>query len=274
MALKSVKEYLESRGHRFEMEGDLWVTRSPFSRDTTPSFKIYPDGRFKDYSSGLAGNVFTLIRELGDTYDSAKSLADWEAKPRKERKPLDGYVPIRNLTLTDEEFERTVAYALRRRITKEYLPGVYNLRGERRPALVFEHRMDGKIIGAKFRIVGGEKGDRMRMMGKPGFYILGNPKGAKFYYLVESETSANSLWMYTGALVVSHGAVSTVPKTAPFDLPARKILDYDGSEELWKSRIAKYAHIKGDNIKLPLPKGEDINSLYCKNEMYKIDFLL
>lgn len=275
----SVKEYLERKGYRWRPLGDKWVTNSPFKPggDSHPSFVLYPSGVFKCYATGKAGNAVTLSRYFND---SLAGIGDWVPKPTPKVK-LNGFIPEKYTNLSVREGERVREYARRRGIQSGYIPGVWVLGGKRMPALIFEHvDSDFKLVGAKFRMIDGTGGNRMRTLGTVGFYVLdARTDKPPTTYLIESETSANSLWEYIkqsniSAVVVSTGSVGAVPKTLPFNYPLKKIIDYDGNPALFKSRIDKYKHLGGTNIKMILPKGEDINSLYVKDELWKIDFLL
>ena len=283
-SILSVKEYLEQKGYRWQQRGDKWVTNSPYKRekgeaDSNPSFYLYPSGKFKCYATGNCGYVEKLARDLFN--GERPVVGGWLAKPSPPKKPLPGCIPSQYLNLTPHECERVEAYASGRKITRGYEKGVWVMQGKRWPSLIFPHTEDGVIVWAKLRLIDGQKGDRMRTIGRIGFYVLDARIGGMppVMYLIESETSANSLWEYLmqqkiSAIVLSCGSVGTVPKSLPFDYPLRKIIDFDGSEDLWKTRIAKYTHLGGENIKLPLPKGEDINSLFVKDQMYRINFLL
>src|SRR5690606_20083475 len=118
------------------------------------------------------------------------------------------------------------------------------------------------------------EGKRFVMRGSSGFYTLRSGDGSDSLWVVESETSANSLWeycseRYKNATIISHGSVENIPKDIPYkEIPKKYlILDYDGNQSLYKSRLEKYNHLGLRPLKLELPKGEDINSLYCRNEI-------
>lgn len=279
--MKSVKEYLETKGFRWKRKGDLWVTNSPYKPggDSNPSFVLYPSGVFKCYATGNAGNAVTLARHFGD---DLSGISDWVPKPSPPKEPLPGYIPQRYTEITLTEAERIRTYAEGRKIYEGYTPGVWTMKDKSRwPSLIFPHYDENfTICGAKFRLIDGVNGNRMRTAGRIGFYILdARTTLPPTTYLIESETSANSLWEYCkqekkSAVIISCGSVGTVPRNLPFDYPLKKIIDFDGDEVMWKKRITKYDHLKGDNIKLKLGKGEDINSLLVSGTMYKIDFLL
>jgi hypothetical protein len=94
--------------------------------------------------------------------------------------------------------------------------------------------------------------------------------------VVEGESNANSLWQYyqdirKNCVIISFGGVGNLPTTLPSKYDnisdRRLIIDYDGDPELYSKRLEKYKHYDLKPITLLLPKGEDINSLYCKKQM-------
>jgi len=219
-----------------------------------------------------------------------------------------------------EEIQRIKAYAESRGITEGYECGVFFTRRNRferalgnrtgvvspwkigitdstgsgldwvrNPALMFVHvDKNLKPCGAKFRRIDKQE-PRFSARGILGFYLLETHPLVKstLLYVVESESSANSLWSFLKSygtvtqnyIVLSRGGVTSAPKLSdlPEDLqklPIKLIIDYDGSEELYKERLKLYEDLKAEPIKLILPKGEDINFLYCRNEMWKIESLL
>jgi len=213
-----------------------------------------------------------------------------------------------------EEIQRIKAYAESRGITEGYDCGVFFTRKAantamltsektwiRNPALMFVHvDKNLKPCGAKFRritpLVGSkDQSPRFSARGNLGMYLLGltemsstpflmNNTSSNVLYVVESETSANSLWSWLkeqqiSSVVLSRGGVSSAPKLEDLPeqlqvLPKKLIIDYDGNEELYQQRLKLYKDLDAQPIKLILEKGEDINSLYVKNEMWKIEHLL
>lgn len=223
---------------------------------------------------------------------------------------------VEKYTNKDEgEIAQIRAYAESRGITDGYFPGVFFTRcydhrgstgdnglssGERYrlnkwirvPALGFLH-VDKNLqpCGAKFRRIIAKEGSndqsaRFSARGNLGFYLMRSSGNVQpnVLYIVESESSANSLYMYLkgigrSAVVVSRGGVSSAPN--PSDLPEqfqklqkKLIIDYDGNEQLYNERLKLYSGLDAQPIKLILPKGEDLNSLYCKGEMWKVEQLL
>lgn len=282
--------YLVSKGFTLIPDGDRFVTNSPIKAlsgdiDKTPSFVLFGDGFFKDFSTGHYGDLSTLMRLLGDSGEV--NLPDFSPPPpRKRQSHWNNQIPPKYLDISPEERDAIVAYANSRRITEGFIPGVY-FRPDysRRPAMMMVHQdIEGRICGAKFRAIDPPSGERRFVMrGRPGFYILktfGTLTTDPVLYLVESETSANSLWMVCretnrNAIVISHGSVEQIPKELPYsELRKFLILDVDGNDELYSTRVAKYSHLGLEPLKLNLPKGDDINSLYNSNSHYLIENLI
>ncbi|HEY0751396.1 MAG TPA: hypothetical protein VGD26_09575, partial [Chitinophagaceae bacterium] len=201
------------------------------------------------------------------------------------------------LTHDEREQQAIISYGASRSIRSGYHCGVYFTRDFesnswiRHPSLMFLHEdKDGNVVGAKFRQIpnadGTYNGPRFSMRGRPGFYILDTeiPETwqKKRLWLCESETSTNSLWAYFRDKWEPHmfacvGGVSSSPKEWPKKFENREVrllIDYDGNEELYQERLKLYEHLNVKPIKIILPKGEDINSLYHKGEMWKIENLL
>ena len=165
------------------------------------------------------------------------------------------------------------------------------------PALGFLHvDKDLKPCGIKLRRID-NKEPKFSARGKLGLYLCSDlilesqqlgqetlKSKLNLLFVVEGESNANSLMMH-GKVVqsfwttLSFGGVSKAPSRDDLPeqlkhLPIKLIIDYDGSEELYKERLKLYEDLKAEPIKLILPKGEDINFLYCRNEMWKIESLL
>jgi hypothetical protein len=197
------------------------------------------------------------------------------------------------LTYDENEKKAIISYGQSRSISSGYYCGVYFTRSPdrktwvRNPAMMFVHQdKEGNIIGAKFRNINGNTNPRFTTRGRLGFYILDTEVPTQYKqkccWLVESETSSNSLWSYfkdvgTSCWIVSMGGVSSAPKELPSSIQGhevRLVIDYDGNEELYQERLKQYEHLKATPVKIVLSKGEDINSLYHKKEMWKIENLL
>lgn len=303
----SIKDYLEQRGVRVEKAGRKWFCSSPFSRDSNWSFAIYPNNTFYCWSTGKGGDIIKLVQYLeGLDFKSAlKHLEEREYKKyqvnyKKFKEDEDFWKDFdytKYLTHDDKEKAAIISYGASRSIRSGFDCGVYFTRNfesntwVRNPSLMFPHQdKDGNVIGAKFRSIPNDDGSynstRFSMRGRPGFYILNTNAPETFQrcicFLSESETSTNSLWSYlrdkkVPATVLCVGGVSSAPKEIPDkykDREVRLVIDYDGDEKLYQERLKLYEHLNVKPIKIILPKGEDINSLYHNGEMWKIESLL
>lgn len=305
----SIIDYLNGIGIEVRKEGNRHFASSPFSSDRNWSFCIYPTNTYFDWSTGTGGDIITLHSRIARiTYWAAatelgRGIAYEKYKPnyKKIKEDPEFYKEFkieRYITRRADERHAIQVYAASRGITSGYECGVFFSRGKgtekwiRNPSMMFIH-VDKNMnqCGAKFRRIrqqpnSTDQSARFSARGKIGVYVvdLCTPVGLvqEMVYVVEGEANANSLaehLMKLGrkACVLSFGGV-----TSPLDafpnhltgLPIKLIIDYDGSEKLYQERIRLYKDIKAEPIKLILPKGEDINSLYVKNEMYLIENLL
>lgn len=270
-------------------------------------------------------NLHSRIRGIStaDAYNELKDgIAHEKYKPNykyfKEKDEFwEEFSVERYINRRDDEIAAIKEYASRRGITENYVPGVFfsrsrdseserlpggNVSGRnwiRNPAIMFVHvDKNLKPCGAKFRkIKQSEDRDqsvRFSARGKLGFYLLFPQKtGSQSWvqttqsvlYVVESESSANSLWSHidqclnTNSVVLSMGGVSSAPKLQELPelirgMSKKLIIDYDGNEELYQERLKLYKDLNAEPIKLILPKGEDLNSLFVKKQMYLIEHLL
>lgn len=283
MNQSSIVDYLKAKGYVFQKQGNRWLTNSPFNdSDRTPSFVVFPDNGFKCFSTGRWGDISTLVAYfLDDLAEVSKVTPVWTAPKEPKRKPWSGKIPKTFLTLQPQELQDVMQYAASRRITEGFQPGRFfeaTATGfSYHPALVFPHKdKDGAVTGAKFRAI---QGKRFSSSGKLGFYRLeygNNPE----VWLVESESSANSWWEFCkfvgkSVVVLSTGGVTAVPKALPNGIKAGKlIVDYDGDETLYQQRLLQYKHLGLEPVKLPLAKGEDINSLWCQKNLIQLYALL
>lgn len=290
-----------------EKSGRKWFCSSPFSRDTNWSFVIYPNNTFYCWSTGRGGDIIKLVQLLEglDFHGAMKHLSEsnydkYELNYTKYKEDENFWKDFdykKYLTHDEGEKAAIVSYGVSRSIVSGYDCGVYFTRDfstgtwVRHPSLMFRHEdKDGNIVGAKFRQIPRDdntyNGPRFSHRGKPGFYVLRSETDETFRrvegWLCESETSTNSLWSYfkdnsRPANVVCCGGVSSSPKELPLCLQnkeVRLVIDYDGNEELYQHRLKLYEHLDVKPVKIILPKGEDINSLYHKGEMWKIENLL
>lgn len=306
----SIQEYLEAIGIKTRREGGRWFASSPFSRDSNWSFCIYPTNTYFDFSTGHGGNIINLVAKLDNI--SLKEAADrlragikYElykpnyAKAKEQLFKSEDFDVEKFINKDEKEIKAITAYAKSRGITDGYICGVFFTRSDRDlkkwtrvPALGFIHvTKDLRPCGIKFRkITQGTPKDqsaRFSARGSLGFYILNMvefPPEHTVLYVVESESSANSLHSYLksinkNSIVLSRGGVSSAPKLEdlPIQLQGLKkklIIDYDGNEELYQQRLKLYNDLGAEPIKLILEKGEDLNSLYCKGEIWKVEQML
>ncbi len=285
-----VVDYLRHKGFVVKKRGNRWFTHSPYRDERTPSFCIFPDNAWVDFgcdgSSPRAGNVMTLAKHFGDDLRSMTFSSTWTPPPPVIKAPWNG-IPDRFLEVTEDQRTAILTYATARGVHKHYQPGVFFTKTDtgfdKHPALLFPHvqTIGGSITGAKFRAIEGDQ--RYSSSGLLGYYVYKtscvsylNPT----LFLVEGEINANSLGEYCDqiarpALILACGGVNNIPNTLPGHLTDRVLLlDYDGSEAKYRGRVDKYKHLNVKPLKLVLPKGEDINSLYCRGEMRLIDHLL
>lgn len=315
-------EYLNGIGIITRKEGNKYFASSPFSSDRNWSFVIYPTNTYFDFSTGHGGNILNLVSRINNTdLSTAARLLKEGIKYEKYQPNYKQYkqepefwedFKVEKYTNTyPEEIKAIDAYAKSRGITEGYFPGVFFTRNrqepsepwirkigsgwQRTPALGFLHvDKNLKPCGAKFRRIVPQEGSndqsaRFSARGCLGWYIQQSLSGlasetVKYLYVVESESSANSLNAYFSqvghySVVASRGGVSSAPKLSDLPekyqgLPIKLIIDYDGNEELYNQRLKLYKDLGAQPIKLILPKGEDLNSLYIQNKMWLVRDLL
>lgn len=283
----SIMDVLEKKGIRLEKEGNRYKCRSPFSSDRTPSFYFYPHtNSFYDFANGIGGDVIRLVQEMEsvgftealDILSEGKfeKLQEFEYKEEKKEFVLDKYI------LRNRRKKLSVrSYALYRGIVEGFIEARYmiNIDEELIPriGLGFVHTdYDGNVCGIKIRDIMPVCGRRFAGRGEQKYYVLDtdldNVDG-KIVYIAESETSANSLYSYlkkikVNAVVISFGSWNNIPSCLPYkynQIADRKfIIDYDGDQEKYEERISRFNHLNANDIKIELPKGEDINSLFVK----------
>lgn len=286
----SITEYLKGRGlYPAEREGKkLTSFSSPFSSDSSPSFYVYEDqNTFHDYSTGYGGDIISLVQKLDDVSfkeavlsickgDLLPIVSDIDVK-KKDKSSTKGFSPDRYLARNKEDQLKINEYAKSRRITSNYRHAKMpvNVDGEWKSKLglmFVHHDEDLDVCGIKVRFIDNEDG-RFTARGRLMFYILENKTKSNEetkLFLVESETSANSLYEILkerdqSAIVLSIGGVGTNVVKIPDvydDIKDRYvIIDYDGNDDLYKERLERFKGL-GEPVKLELKKDEDINSLY------------
>jgi len=290
----SIVAYLQARGYKFTKDRKGYWCSSPFSKDSNPSFLVDHNNKWKDFSSGKGGRksgAVSLAFELDGNVNTLRTIENKFIQTEKVQpsgEPFANKIPDKYLNISQDERQMIVNYAASRGIKNGILHGVYFTKhGEnwvRHLSIVYPHISDAGVIGAKFRNISGVKKDRFRVRGQLGFYILENNVESfdRKLYVVEGEGNANSLWEYCkltnrNAVVLSTGAVSSIPSKIPDKYKDREghlLIDYDGNEQVWLDRVKAYEHLKLIPVKLVLPKGEDVNSLFVSNQLHLIDNLL
>lgn len=278
----SIIDYLTRKGFKITRRGNKWFTSSPYTSDRTPSFCIFPDNAFKDFSSGKAGNIITLAKFFGDDLRNLNSPKPWVPPKLVPKKPFNNSVPTYYTNIDESEKNKIQAYADSRRLTnyisgtvKEFREGV----GTKMLSVIFPHQdLDGVITGAKFRFIQPLDSQRFTSRGVLGYYLLEPPHITKDFILVEGEANCDSLYTYFQsigrlAVVACSGGVHNIPAELPHRHKGKKvklIIDYDGDEDMFNYRTSAYTHLNPEIIKLPLAKGEDINSLLTKGLINEI----
>lgn len=299
----SIESYLDSLGIKKEKKGPLVFFSSPFSSDSTPSLCVYPTNTFYDFSTGRGGDIIQLKREFNALNNVNMSFPELlrsfndnmsdlpKFTPRKVKKKVKKF-NLNKYISKDEKVNKIIdEYALKRGIKSDYIhilsPVYFNDRFYDVPSIGFIHKdLSGKVTGVKARFVDSYldypqevMSQRFRAFGKLNIYTLDNcmEETNNHLFISESETSSNSLFQYmkenliSGA-VLCFGGIGFDIKDFPAKFKNIKnkkvIIDYDGSEELYQERIAKYKDL-GTPIKIELEKGEDINSLYVKKQLNK-----
>jgi len=290
------------------LHGRIKKYSSPFSNDSDPSFVVYPSNSYYDYSTGEYGDAISLVMKLEniDFTDALNMLNNDDnikfthpsRLPKLQTKYRKKFDLNKYLTKDKAEQKAIRKYAHSRGITDNYFFGrFFTVEGRydeetpaflSHPSIGFRHvDYDLNTIGMKFRVLPGDTyRDRFSARGKLGIYvcenILSDSYSDTILYIVESESSANSLWMYCkenniNAVVISGGGVTFPPKFIPkiYEKYKRKIIiDYDGSDLKYQKRCKMYERFNGEYIKLILPKGEDINSLFAKGKVGLIKNLI
>lgn len=293
----SIVDYLSNRGFVFIRKGRYRYCKSPFSEERTPSFCVYPTNTFYDWSNSIGGDIIRLVQEMeglefnesieflkGGVFTEIKKEEYKKVDEHQEEFILDKYIERR-----DSHVRLIREYAFKRGITRFFHPSKFfvrnkdNGRPESKPSIGFVHVDENmNICGIKMRSITGIGNSRFSARGKQKFYILRNKDRVidknTVLYIVESESSANSMFeflefMNINSVVVSFGSWSNIPEEFPGILSGIKkrklIIDYDGSEDLYERKISKFECLEAEDIKLKLPKGEDVNSLYVKGLIFK-----
>jgi len=298
----SIKHFVISLGHKVKKKHRYEVTNSPLSDDTNPSFIIYPENNFYDFSTGIGGTIIDLVmnlyslefKEAMEFLGSDSTEKVIVTKKPKITKQRDVKFNIETyFSKNPDNMELVKKYMDSRLITyKECNAGLYftkeGTKWQSNLSLMFYHRDEfGNICGAKFRNINPTRDDgRWSSRGRLFYNVIEDivqPDVTPTIFITESETSSNSLYNYfkeTGRknfVILCFGGVNSAPKLLPlkYDWCKKRyiIIDFDGSEKDYNKRIGSLSHLQAKDIKIVLPKGEDINSVYAKREMYKYNNL-
>ena len=304
----SILSYLHHKGIETRQRGIRHWCSSPFSSDSVWSFCVYPNNSWYDWSTGQGGNIVKLVSLLEGVTptEAAVILADGQF----DRVQVDGAVHYHGgsetkhklvlLNYIEPDSQLIWRYATSRGFDI-YVPGhwSFDYSGDwvRVPSLLFVHRDKNlNVSGIKLRTVEfiREKYQqqystyipKFNSRGELGWFILENYID-NFYsrprvYIVESETSALALYHFFhyhnyNAVILSFGGVyNKIP-----ELPERYtgcdkflVIDYDGDEQLYRQRLERINLPDALPIRLVLPKGRDICSIYSSGDWYKLSTLI
>lgn len=278
--MQTIQEFLSYSGLEPQVKRSSYeLYLSPLSNEKTPSFAVYKNSnRFKCFSTGASGDIYDLIMKLkGCNFKEAKEYTGGVIIHRdcSEKKKEVRVFDINNYL---EYSEDVINYAHSRRIYEGFETAKVWLGDKNVPVLCFTHTDgDGKIVGAKFRNIDSlEKKHRYTSRGTLMYYILEyRPKDGPVFIFSESETSSNALYSHlkqedVPCVVCSFGGVSSrLQAPVKYDYIKRRyvIIDYDGNEELYQQRLEFFKDYQ--DIKLELPKGEDLSSLWQKDILHK-----
>ena len=290
----SITDYLSGRGLTPVRKGSRTMFSSPFSSDSDPSFCVYEHkNRFFDYSTGRSGDIINLVMELEgcSTKGAIEHLAGSSrlmiAPKIKEKKQKKKFNPAKYLINNKYLSKKIQKYAESRRITEKYEKGAFYQKTSNGfvpiPSIMFVHvDEDLEVCGAKFRIIDPDNKQRFSSRGRLCFYVLENIIDVdSVLYIMESETSANSLYSCLKAAgksfcILCVGGAANFPKRIPdkysYIKDVRIILDWDGGAIDDHTGRPKHDVLMdtygnfGKPILVKLDKGEDINSLYINGE--------
>lgn len=292
----SIRSYLEKIGVKVFKKGGKYICSSPFTRDSTPSFTIYSNNTFYDFSSGEYGDVIDLVRSIESCgFNEAVDLLTGGKFKVLSKKEMYKKTVKKDFKLSDYKLYNkkqcglVKEYAKKRSINRdfvcakfpEFIGGVF----VDRIGLGFIHvDQNFNVCGIKIRKIVDDN-PRFSARGSMMYYILKNVPiksldNHEFWlYVVESESSANSAFEFLDkhgvpCVVISFGSVNRIPKYIPESITSNctesyLMIDFDGDKELYEKRIKMYDHLNLIPKKIELKKGQDLNSLYSSGEINK-----
>lgn len=299
--LYPIESLISDMGIPIKRRGEKVICSSPFSEDIHPSFYIYPENTFYDYSTGIGGDSITFVKEINNCgfIDAIRSILkkdfsiSYKSRPRIIKKKYNKFDISFYKTRNKAYVNMIEEYAERRKFDKgTYINAYYNhpyyyddengnekCDKKHKVAVGFPHIDEyGNICGIKFRFINDVGSQRFSSRGRLSYYLIENVIGGKepTMYIVESETSSSTLSRFLkennkSFVIISFGGVGSTRSILPFKwshLKNRKlVIDFDGDEDKYVERLRRYELLKCDVITLKLEKGEDINSLYCENKI-------
>ena len=279
---------------------------SPFSSDTDPSFIVYENNNsFYDFANGIGGDIIDLVRNLeGVNFNEAVEylfngdllpIATITQEPKKrDTSKFKNFDYSKFIAKDKVDIKAITKYAKSRRIKSNYIPSCSFSKKKdawvKHLGLMFVHKdEDLDVCGVKIRHIDDSVGRRFTGRGRLCFHLLENTtdNNERILYLMESETSANSLYETLRAsninfVILCVGGVSNYPERLPnrysMVKDIRVIIDYDGGAKD-KDGVVKYEkHMEnykqfGNPVDIKLGKGDDINKMYCEgkeNEILKL----
>lgn len=290
----SISAYLSNLGVETDKNKNsnakTWFS-SPFTSDSSPSFCVYEDtNTYFDWSSGKGGDIINLVSNINNgcnVNEAIKIITEGALLPisfnKRIKKEVDnskfkGFNYKKFLTRTKKSVSLIDEYAKSRGLIDNYLPGIVPIQIKKdtyssKECMIFVHRdEDLDICGIRARYIDNKLKQRFNSRGRLCYFILENIISYDTtVYLTESETSSISLFYLLkecnkSFIILCFGGVNNAPIKIPdsmSDFEIKVIIDYDGDEDKYNKRIEPYLKF-GNDIKIPLDKGEDINSLYTK----------
>jgi hypothetical protein len=288
-----------------QKNGSNLLFSSPFSADNTPSLCVFKNNTYWDFSNGFGGDSIDMymrlnncsfieaVKNLTSSNDLEKIETFFKNKSEhkkliKNKKPFNKFDYI---TKKEDEEALIKKYAESRSIHEGYYPSAIITKDKdnntvRKLAMMYVH-VDENLneCGGKFRFIDNEDKKRFTARGELVFYILENiienHYSKPILYFVESESSANSLYEILKKNFISGVVLSIGGQTNKFESIPKKyeniekrklIFDYDGNEEKYNKIIDMHKEW-GEPVKLPLNKGQDLNTIFNEkkdNLIYKL----
>lgn len=284
----SLLDLLDDDGLKPRRSGTNHMVCCPFHDERSPSFTIFPDGRFKCFGCGEYGDVITYVRKThGIGFFEAVEILRVRAgilpgRDLPPARPAAAKVksePWRAYTMTSAERSRSVAMAAALLEDEDALKGIANSRGWK-PSTIRQlafHRAlgiySGKLVclyptGAKIRLKPLSRDLAASFEGAPFRWLFGKPdslwrsdqisSATETISIVEGETACISLLNSgvdngsTDIAVAAASASSWRNEWAPL-FRGRKVIiwpDADDAGELLRDRIVTSLRCTASSIKV------------------------